>query len=476
MKPRFLSFLLLSSLFFLLSCSSSLSVQAQGTATATPDTALPNKLLVTRIPLASGHVVQSVTQVRLIQQIYTHEQTLSKQPAHQVCPSYIIGIYHLNFSYNTKPLENTTFIEAGCPLVILNQKDVRIPDPLFYTLLQKAGILSVAGSVQGLAPTDLQDAYHLASESATVGQTQTIAIIDAYNDPNAERDLAVYRSYFHLPACTTTNGCFRKVNQAGGTWAPQNDPGWSLEIALDLDMVSALCPLCHILLVEANTPSFHDLGNAVITAARLRAQTITNSYGSSEDGFSNQYAYYYNQPGHTVVASSGDNGYSVQVPAAYNTVIAVGGTSLTHAQNARGWQETAWNGTGSGCSQYIRKPSWQSDPDCSARMSVDVSAVADPATGVAVYGTYGGSGWMVFGGTSASSPLIAGFFALSGNATTITAQMLYSHPEAFTDITSGSNGTCSFHYFCTAGAGYDGPTGLGSPYGIAAFSSSSKRS
>ena len=332
-----------------------------------------------------------------------------------------------------------------------------------------SGVRPNASSPQGLNPSDLQSAYKLPSASA--GSGQTVAIVDAYNDPNAESDLAVYRSRFGLPACTTANGCFKKVNQSGGTSYPRADTGWAEEISLDLDMVSAICPKCHILLVEATSPTFANLGTAVNTAVRLGANTVSNSYGGSESSGETSYASYYNHPGHIITASSGDNGYGVEVPAAYNTVVAVGGTSLSRSSNSRGWSETAWNGAGSGCSAYISKPSWQKDSGCSRRTVADVSAIADPNTGVSVYDTYGNvGGWLVFGGTSVSSPIIASVYALAGNASSVNAaSSLYSHTGNLFDVTSGSNGSCGGSYLCTARSGYDGPTGLGTPNGTGAF-------
>ncbi|GHO48849.1 S53 family peptidase [Ktedonospora formicarum] len=332
------------------------------------------------------------------------------------------------------------------------------------------GLTPKASSPSGLNPADLQAAYNL--PSATAGSGQTIAIVDAYDDPNAEADLAVYRSQFGLPPCTTANGCFRKVNQNGGTKYPHGNSGWAEEISLDLDMASAICPNCKILLVEASSNSFTNLGIAVNTAVSLGANVVSNSYGGSESSGESSYASYYNHPGVIITASSGDAGYGVEVPAAYNTVVAVGGTSLSrNSSTSRGWTETTWSGAGSGCSAYITKPSWQSDTGCSRRTVADVSAVANPSTGVSVYDTYGqGSGWMVFGGTSVSAPIIASVYALAGNASSINAaSSLYTHTSSLYDVTSGSNGSCSGSYLCTATTGYDGPTGLGTPNGVGAF-------
>jgi len=321
----------------------------------------------------------------------------------------------------------------------------------------------------GYHPADLQSAYELPSSSAGAGQT--IAIVDAFDDPNAEADLGVYRSTFGLSACTTGNGCFDKVNQTGGKTYPSPDPGWSEEISLDLDMVSAVCPNCHILLVEANDNSFANLGTAVNEAAKLGANAISNSYSGGEfSGESSIQSSYYTHPGVAITASSGDGGYGVGIPAGFNTVTAVGGTSLTKSSNKRGWHETVWSGAGSGCSAYISKPSWQKDKGCSRRTVADTSAVADPNTGVSVYDTYQQSGWLVFGGTSVSSPMIGAVYGLAGNSSSINTGYLYSHVTGnFHDVKTGSNGSCGGSYLCTGKKGYDGPTGLGTPKGVGGF-------
>ncbi len=321
-------------------------------------------------------------------------------------------------------------------------------------------------TVAGYHPSDLQSAYNL--PSSTAGSGQTVAIVDAFDDPKAEADLAVYRSQFGLSACTTANGCFKKVNQSGGHKYPSPNAGWAEEISLDLDMVSAICPKCHILLVEANNASFGNLGKAVNEAVKLGAKAISNSYGASEFSGETSYASYYNHAGVAITASAGDSGYGPQVPAAFNTLTAVGGTSLT--STGSGWTETVWNGTGSGCSSFIPKPTWQTDPSCANRTIADVSAVADPNTGVAVYDSYKASGWLVFGGTSVSSPIIAGVYALAANESSINAGYPYAQATSnFNDVTQGSNGSCGGSYLCTAATGYDGPTGLGTPHGSGGF-------
>jgi subtilase family serine protease len=321
----------------------------------------------------------------------------------------------------------------------------------------------------GYGPSDLRSAYKL---TATGTSSQTVAIVDAYDDPTAAADLAVYRSQYGLSSCTTANGCLRKVNQTGGTTPPRSNASWAQEISLDLDMASAICPGCRILLVEASSAAFTDLAAAVDTAARLGATTISNSYWGPE--FSQEttstYASHYNHPGIPITVSSGDAGYGVEFPAASPYVTAVGGTTLNRASNARAWTETAWSGAGSGCSAYVAKPSWQHDTGCARRTVADVSAVANPNTGVAVYDStryQGASGWMVFGGTSVAAPVVASVYALAANGAA--PSYPYSHTASLFDVTGGSNGSCSVQYLCTAVAGFDGPTGLGTPNGTGAF-------
>ena len=332
--------------------------------------------------------------------------------------------------------------------------------------LVKGDALPFASGPSGYGPADLQAAYAL--PSSTAGAGQTVAIVDAFDDPTAESDLAQYRSFYGLPACTTANGCFRKVNQSGGTLPmPPPEPDWSLEISLDLDMVSAVCPNCHILLVESNTNLNTDLYTAEDTAARLGANAISNSYGGGESSTETSQDVHFNHPGVAITASSGDDGYGVSYPAASRYLTAVGGTSLTRGGGTRGWTESAWSGAGSGCSAYEPKPAWQTDSGCSRRTVADVSAVADPNTGVAVL--FAGQ-WFTVGGTSASSPIVASVYALAGNASSVNAGSYpYSHAGSLFDIATGSNGTCSPAYLCTGVGGYDGPTGLGTPNGTGGF-------
>ena len=334
--------------------------------------------------------------------------------------------------------------------------------------------LASGQSPSGYGPSDLQSAYNLPSSSA--GSGQTVAVVDAQDDPNAASDLNAYRSQYGLPACTASTGCFRKVDQNGGTSYPSANSGWAEEESLDVDMVSAVCPNCHILLVEAKSSTTSDLGTAVDQAVKLGAKYVSNSYGGSEDSSETGADQYFNHPGVAVTASAGDSGYGVSYPAASPYVTAVGGTTLNrNASTSRGWSETAWGsqlgsqGTGSGCSGYEPKPSWQKDAGCAKRTDNDVSAVADPNTGVAIYDTYQQSGWVEVGGTSASSPIIASVYALAASpGSGVPAQTPYQHTSALNDVTSGSDGLCT-NYLCNAGTGYDGPTGLGTPNGLTAF-------
>ncbi len=328
----------------------------------------------------------------------------------------------------------------------------------------------------GYTPVDLRSAYGL---PANGGAGATIAVVAAMDDPRAESDLAQYRRHFGLPSCTSDNGCFRKVDQRGGTGYPRADAGWAGEIAVDLDMVSATAPRAHIILVEADWASFSNLGTAVDEAVALGAGYIANGYGGAETATeAAELDPFYRHPGVTIVAASGNGGDGVQYPAASPYLTAVGGTSLNRVNNSRGWSETVWhNGSStsaSGCSAFEVKPAWQTDRGCSTRTVADVSAVADPATGVAVYQSYGNgaTGWSVYGGSSVAASIITGVNAIAGQpvAATYPAAYPYAASGSLNDVTSGADGTCTPAYLCTAQVGFDGPTGLGTPHGLAAFS------
>lgn len=328
---------------------------------------------------------------------------------------------------------------------------------------------------EGWGPADLQAAYDL--PSAYQGDGQTVAVVEDGDSPTAESDLAEYRSLYELPPCTTANGCFRKVNQEGKASPLPSRAGsdWAGESALDVDMVSAICPRCHILLVEADDQSEIDLAEGAYIATTLGAKFVSNSYGFPEQpGTDASLDAFYRQDGIVNTASTGDDGYGVSYPAASPNVVSVGGTSLLKSTNARGWDEIAWTLGGSGCSLYGAKPPWQHDTGCANRTTADVSAVADPYTGVSVRYP---AGWGIFGGTSVSAPIVAAAYALAGpppSSTSHPAQYPYLNPTMLNDVVGGTNslggcGTGNLAYLCTAGYGYDGPTGLGTPNGVGAL-------
>jgi hypothetical protein len=301
---------------------------------------------------------------------------------------------------------NVGFGMARCNALLRTDVGGRIsPDATFY------------------GATDLVSAYKL---PITKGAGQTIAIVDAYDNPNAESDLGHYRTQYGLSACTTANGCFQKLNQAGNPGPyPAGNTGWGVEIDLDIQMVSASCPNCHIMLVEGNSASFGDLAASVDTAVAKGANAVSNSYGGSAT-FGDPFGSHYNHPGHIILASSGDSGPGVQFPADQASVVSVGGTNLLKNTSKRGWVEHVWTGSGSGCTNQP-KPSWQHDT-CSFRTMNDVAAVADPNTGAVVYLSYGyAPGFYGVGGTSVASPLLGGVYGLKGNAGSLNAaQSLYT--------------------------------------------------
>jgi hypothetical protein len=345
-------------------------------------------------------------------------------------------------------------------------------------------------------PQRLRELYALPEETAA-GSTQTIALVDAFDDPTAEADLAVYSKQFGLPACTSENGCFKKVNQNGeASPLPAVNGGWASEISIDVQMAHSICQTCHILLVEAKTEEFSDLGAGVDAAVSLGAGEISNSYGSTEEtGLKELEEHSYNHPGVVLTVSSGDCAYlnracpeelaeGTEFPADSPHVIAVGGTSVHESGGV--WTSTAWKEGGSGCSTLFSAPLWQSGvagfaaTGCgTGRAVADVSAVGDPNTGVDIYDSTpefagGPTGWGVWGGTSVASPIVAAEFALAGGSHGVSypAATLYGHAgeaSALYDVVSGGNGECGTATICKATTGYDGPTGIGSPIGLGAF-------
>ena len=339
-----------------------------------------------------------------------------------------------------------------------------------------------AAAPAGLGPADFKSAYALDTSRTP---NATIAIVDAFGYPNAEADLAVYRSTYGLPACTVASGCLKIVNQDGAASplppAPASNDDWTVETALDLDMASAACPNCKLLLVEANSDQDDGLFIAQDTAVRLGASVISDSWGGSGTGV-DAYEHYFNHPGVGIFVASGDTGYNnagkgPDYPSTSAFVIAVGGTALTKsASTSRGWSEKAWGprsifgggAGGSSCSTEVAKPSFQAGlkTSCTMRAASDVAAVGDPATGPAVYNRGPSStGWVTVGGTSASSPLVAGIYALTGRSSASNS-FAYSNAKAFNDVTTGKNDSCG-NTLCNAGAGWDGPTGIGTPNGAA---------
>jgi hypothetical protein len=336
---------------------------------------------------------------------------------------------------------------TGLPGALLACSPVALPGQASCTIAVNINIpplsdLTTPSSLlPGLHPADLQNAYHLPS-TAPGG---TVAIVDAYDDPLAETDLALYRTAYGLPPCTTSNGCFRKLNQQGGAGSyPVANSAWGEEISLDLDVVSASCPQCSIVLIEANSAQIDDLGAAVDTAATLGVSAISNSYYAAEWSGETTEDAHYRHPGIAITASSGDQA-APSYPAASQYVTAVGGTTLSGS--AGSWNESAWAYGGQGCSAYIPRPSWQKNI-CKSRAAVDVAAVADPQTGVSMYDSLAG-GWLVAGGTSIGAPLVASAYALSGNPAG--PAYSYANKSQFNDISP---------------SGYDTATGLGSPNGV----------
>jgi subtilase family serine protease len=315
----------------------------------------------------------------------------------------------------------------------------------------------VAPDLAGWGPSDLQAAYHL--PSATKGNGQIVAVVDAYDNPNVASDLAEYRSHFGLPPAN-----FTKYNQKGqqGNY-PKGNVGWGGEIDLDVQMVSASCPNCTIYLIEAN--SFDDLLIAEKEAVKLGAHIVTNSWACAPCWGNIKSAF--NSPRVIYLACAYDDRYGSYGPAKLDNVVSVGGTVL--AKKGSKFNESVWPDTGGGCATGITKPSWQHDPGCDSRTQNDVAAVA---WDVAEYDSYGYRGWNTAGGTSVGTPLLAGIYGLAGNASsqhggktfwTLTAQQRKKYLHV---IRGGS-------YLCTAGTRqygtYSGPAGWGTPNGIGAF-------
>jgi hypothetical protein len=341
----------------------------------------------------------------------------------------------------------------------------------------QAAVAAVASSPPSgaLTPTNLASAYDLPTG---MGGSSTVAVVTAYDDPDAESDLATYRTEYGLAACNTNNGCFRKVNQTGGTTYPTEVSAWSPETSESLDAISAVCPNCNIILVEANSEGISDLGTAENEAVTLGAKFIDNTWGAPEAEIGSiETTYdseYFNHPGVAITAPSGNNGYgTIEYPAASQYVTAVGGTVLTSGTSGnRSWTETVWSNSGSGCSLYEPKPSWQTDTGCAGRTLNDVAA----ATNIAYFDTPTVGGWGTGASTVVSAAIIAATYALAGTPApgSYPASYMYSHEAAFWSVT-GTNGTCSTPYLCTAGSGYNGPAGMGVPFADTGFTTTGAR-
>lgn len=390
-----------------------------------------------------------------------------------------------------------SFDRVQCLSIIAPRSAVAVPAPSAASTVGASPELGVSPSCflgeyaycgsgynHGFSPQDLESGYKLPSTSA--GEGQTVAVVDPYDDPNAQADLNVYRATYDLPPCKS--GCFTKVNQEGASKYPEANAQWSLEISLDLDMVSAACPECHILLVEANSNTLKDLGLAENEAVALGATEISNSYAAKELVVGKKQlgeeTKYYQHPGVPITVASGDQGYndeqesnskqgkctncSTNYPAGFSSVIAVGGAELEPSEEStRGWSDWTWFDSGSGCSLYVAKPPWQTDKGCSNRSENDVSAEASSETPVSVYDTYSliVPGWQDVGGTSASAPFVAGAIALeSSTQRSEGLEGIYAHPGNWFDVTQGFNWAfvaCPELYLCHGETGYDGPTGMG---------------
>jgi hypothetical protein len=414
---------------------------------------------------------------------------------------------------------------AGCDAEALVSKSTGQPvRPLASSLSAEAAGSAVAtpDALQSATPDlytpgYLQEAYDTGWLSASAGTGKTVAIIDAYGDSTAVSDLSTFRSTYGLPVLSTcgpasiathSSGgpCLTVVSQTGSTTSlPTQSSSWEDEMSLDLDAVSALCPNCNILLIETKSNSYPNLATGDAEALKLGVKLISNSFGGPMSGdsdyFTQMEANTNDEAGAETFASTGDSGaYAADgytaagqtnadqapYPASEPGITAVGGTSLAPSSNARGIAESAWSGAGSACSTFDAQPSWQASVNtgCSGRAVADVSADADPGTGLTTYDSYSG-GWVTLGGTSLAAPLTAAYVALTGvngsstaNADgSLSGEWVYADASELNDITSGNNGTCpaSTAYAspqtCTAGVGWDGPTGMGSISGDVVTSS-----
>lgn len=324
---------------------------------------------------------------------------------------------------------------------------------------------SAQKSPAGLTPQEVKKIYNLPSK----GGQGTIALIDAYDAANIEKDLNVFSDKYGLPPCTTKNGCFEKHKMASSMGV---SGGWSLEASLDVEWAHAIAPQAKILLVEAKTASGANLLAAIdYAAARKDVVAISLSWGGAE--FPEELSldsHLTSKYGAVFFAASGDEGAGAQWPAASPNVVGVGGTSLELFKDGSFISEAAWAGSGGGVSAYEPEPDYQKAyniPRAGGHRAVpDVAYNADAKSGYVVYRTAGSSknGWYTLGGTSAGTPQWAAIHALN---LSVSLPKLYTDKSSadalkyFRDITSGANGTCK--YYCNARARYDYVTGLGVP-------------
>jgi streptogramin lyase len=416
------------------------------------------------------------------------------------CLILIIALFGLGSTQpaaaaTTSSVPSTSEPYRSCPAPTSGRFECEdIVEPAAYLRAKSiAGTISPdeegTGELGGWSPQNLKSAYKL---PATGGSEQTVAIVDAYNYPDAEADLQVYREHYKLyysgtsTACTRANGCFKKINQKGESAAsetasvyPEANAGWAKEMSLDLDMVSAVCPECKLVLVEANN-NLSGAGSALDIAeneaASLTPDAISNSWGSAgEYSSETEEDVYFDHPGVQILFAGGDEGFGAKYPATSPYVISVGGTQLKQDSSSRKWSEEVWHNepetgdsTGSGCSVYEEKPSWQSDKGCAKRTENDVSAVAYHVSAYDSYERTGEERWTPRTGTSASTPIVAGIDALASSATKLLgADAFYKKASMLFDIVTGNDGTCTppaeDEYLCTAETAYDGPTGEGTP-------------
>jgi subtilase family serine protease len=336
-------------------------------------------------------------------------------------------------------------VSAGGPVKVCGPADPDAARCHAQVLPDRLGDLAQSAPY-GLSPSQIKSAYRF-STSATAGAGKTIAIVDAYDDPSAESDLAVFNAQYGLPACTTANGCFSKVNQTGGTRYPKANAGWALEISLDVQWAHAIAPGAKIILVEATSNSFADL-LAAEDYAKTHAQYVSNSWGGSESAGEIANDSHFVQSGVSFFVSSGDAGLPAEYPSSSPNVISVGGTTLTFDGSGNLVSETGWSSGGGGCSAFELATSAQlrfaeyGQAGCAGtRATPDVSLDADPASGVSVYDStryQGQKGWWKVGGTSASSPMWAARSADAG--VTVDAGYVYGNNITYRDITSGNNG------------------------------------